>query len=446
MKLFQLKIKKIIGVIISVLVSVSVQAQTEIAEELKADINRAAGMFYTRPVGKMPKDTPPPAGKKPFYINHYGCPGAYYLDKSEYYTETYDIFAKADSLGKLTKLGQDVFRRISLLCDNAKDRYGELTAKGAQQTRGLVKQMVERFPDMFTPNGYYSVRSIVENRCILTMQESLLQLSSMQQPLVARSKTSQQEKSFMNPEDKQLTDQRLDSLTKVRYERFRLLNSDDGRLMGSLFNDQNYVITNIDVTELSKRLFILAGDIQHANVPGLVTLYDIFTPQEIHRQWRNQNAWHYINYGGCTLNGGYQAYLQRALLRNMMHMGDSMMSRYSPLMHLRYTHATVVMSLACLMDLDGYGLHTDNLDSLEYYGWANYRIAPLGGSIEMIHYRSERGDPDVLVKVLLNGHEARLPIESDCAPYYHWNDVKRYYLRKLYRYENRRFNSNAKKK
>ena len=443
MNQFSVKVKTICWVIVSLLVSASVQAQTDVIKEMKADINRAAGMFYTRPVGKMPKDTPPPAGKKPFYINHYGCPGAYYLDKSEYYTETYAIFAKADSLGKLTPLGKDVFRRIRLLCEDAKGRYGELTEKGAQQSRALVKQMVERFPDMFTAKGYYSVRSVVENRCILTMQEGLLQLSAMQQPLTARSRVSFQEKPFMDPEDKLLTSQRLDSLTRVRYERFRLLNSDDGRLMGSLFNDQNYVITNIDASELTKQLYILAGDVQHTDIAGVVTLYDIFTPQELHRQWRRQNAWHYINYGGCTLNGGYQAYLQRGLLRNMMHMGDSVMKRYNPLMHLRYTHANVVMSLACLMDLDGYGLHTANLDSLEAYGWANYRIAPLGGSIEMIHYRSERGDPDVLVKVLLNGHEARLPIETDCAPYYHWNDVKRYYLRKLYRYESRRFNSKS---
>ena len=441
-----MRINKICVVIFFVTVSVSIQAQTEIARELKADINRYAGMFYTRSIEKSPKDTPPPAGKKPFYINHYGCPGAYYLDKSEYYTETYAIFAKADSLGKLTPLGKDVFRRIRLLCEDARDRYGELTAKGAQQSRALVKQMVERFPDMFTAKGYYSVRSVVENRCILTMQEGLLQLSAMQQPLTARSRVSFQEKPFMDPEDKLLTSQRLDSLTRARYERFRLLNSDDGRLMNALFNDQNYVITNIDANDLGRQLYILAGDVQHTDIAGVVTLYDIFTPQELHRQWRRQNAWHYINYGGCTLNGGYQAYLQRGLLRNMMHMGDSVMKRYNPLMHLRYTHANVVMSLACLMDLDGYGLHTANLDSLEAYGWANYRIAPLGGSIEMIHYRSERGDPDVLVKVLLNGHEARLPIETDCAPYYHWNDVKRYYLRKLYRYESRRFNSNAKKK
>ena len=430
MNQFSVKVKTICWVIVSLLVSASVQAQTDVIKEMKADINRAAGMFYTRPVGKMPKDTPPPAGKKPFYINHYGCPGAYYLDKSEYYTETYAIFAKADSLGKLTPLGKDVFRRIRLLCEDAKGRYGELTEKGAQQSRALVKQMVERFPDMFTAKGYYSVRS-------------LLQLSAMQQPLTARSRVSFQEKPFMDPEDKLLISQRLDSLTMARFDRFKMLNSDDGRLMNALFNDQNYVITNIDANDLGRQLYILAGDVQHTDISGVVTLYDIFTPQELHRQWRRQNAWHYINYGGCTLNGGYQPYLQRGLLRNMMHMGDSVMKRYNPLMHLRYTHANVVMSLACLMDLDGYGLHTENLDSLEAYGWANYRIAPLGGSIEMIHYRSERGDPDVLVKVLLNGHEARLPIETDCAPYYHWNDVKRYYLRKLYRYESRRFNSKS---
>ena len=446
MQLLSILRNRIFLVFVCALVTMNVQAQSEIAKELKADINRSAGMFYARPVGKMPKDTPAPKGKKPFYINHYGCPGSYYLDKKEYYTDTYATLAKADSLGKLTDLGKDVFRRVSLLYQDANGRFGELTAKGARQIRALTKERVERFPDMFTAKGYYSVRSIVENCCILSMQEGLLQLSSMQQPLVARSKSSYKEESFMDPKDPLLTSQRTDSLTMARYSRFVALNSNDGRLMGSLFNDQNYVITNIDAATLSKQLYILAGDIQHTDIAGLVTLWDIFTPEEIHRHWRRQNAWHYINYGGCTLNGGYQAYLQRSVLRNMIHMGDSMMVRYNPLMHLRYTHSNVVMSLACLMELDGYGLHTANLDSLEAYGWANYRIAPLGGSIEMIHYRSERGDPDVLVKVLLNGHEARLPIETDCAPYYHWNDVKRYYLRKLYRYENRRFNFNAKRR
>jgi hypothetical protein len=120
------------------------------------------------------------------------------------------------------------------------------------------------------------------------------------------------------------------------------------------------------------------------------------------------------------------------------------MGRTTPLMHLRFTNENAVMSLACLMELDGLGFHTSNLDSLEAYGWANYRISPLGGAINMVHYRSSIDDTDVLVKVIFNGHEAKLPIETDCAPYYHWRDVKRYYLRKLYRYENKRLHETSK--
>ena len=225
----------------------------QIEKEIKADINRAAGMFYARYTAKAPKDTPAPKGKKPFYINHYGCPGPYYLDKSEYYTQPYAIFTKADSLGKLTKLGKKVLRRITLMYQDAKDRDGELTVRGAQQSRTLVKQMMERFPDMLTPKGYYSVRSIVENRCIMTMQEGLLQLSAMQQPIVARSKASMQELRFMNPVDKELTSQRVDSLTRIAYDRFTDLNTNDNRLMSSLFNDMNYVMNNIDAFNLCKQ-------------------------------------------------------------------------------------------------------------------------------------------------------------------------------------------------
>ena len=43
-----------------------------IAKELMADPNRAAGNFNALPIGKKPKDTPAPGGNKPFYINHYG--------------------------------------------------------------------------------------------------------------------------------------------------------------------------------------------------------------------------------------------------------------------------------------------------------------------------------------------------------------------------------------
>ena len=416
-----------------------------VAEELKADPNRAAGSFYALPIGKMPKDTPAPKGKKPFYINHYGCPGSYYREIESIYKEPYDVFTKADSLGKLTKLGQDVKLRLDLLCRDSKDRIGELTTKGAEQIRELTRQMVLRFPDMFTPKGYYSCRSIVQNNCLMTLEEAMVQLSSMVQPAQLRNTASHREDRFMDPQDKVLEDMRWDSLTLAHYNRFLALNTGNARLMESLFTDQNFLIEQTDPELLSRQLIVLAGSIQHTDLAGAVTLYDLFTPTEILSHLKKLNAKYYIQYGACKLNGGTQPFMQRSTLRNMIHMGDSIQRRPNPVVHLRFTNESVVMALACLMELDDCGLQTSNLDALADMGWVTYRIAPIGGSIMMIHYRSEPGDPDVLVKVLLNGEEARLPIESDCAPYYHWEDVKRYYLRKLYRYENIRLNKEAMK-
>lgn len=419
-------------------------AQT-VAQDLQADPNRAAGMLYALPVSKTHKDAPAPGDKKPFYINHYGCPGSYYRETNTLYEEPYTVFAKADSLGKLTKLGKDVKLKLDLLRRDAKDRTGELTSKGAQQCRDLARQMVERLPSMFTPNGYYSGRSIVQNNCLMTLEETMVQLSSMVQPMKINMTTSHREDRFMDPQDKKLESLRWDSLTLDRYNRFLALNTGNARLMESLFTDQNFVINQVDPEQLSRQLFMLAGSIQHTDLAGHVTLYDLFTPAEIQSHWKKLNAKYYITNGACSLNGGTQPFMQRATLRNMIHMGDSMMKRPNPVVHLRYTSENVVMALACLMELDNCGLQTDNLDALGDMGWVNYRIAPLGGSIMMIHYRRDSDDPDVLVKVLLNGEEARLPIKTDCAPYYHWEDVKRYYLRKLYRYENIRLNEGLKK-
>lgn len=89
------------------------QAQ-DVVKELKADVNRSAGTNYSLPAVKVENDTPAPGGKKPFYINHYACPSSYYLQKEEYYDEPLEVFMKADSLGKLTKLDQDVLVKVLL--------------------------------------------------------------------------------------------------------------------------------------------------------------------------------------------------------------------------------------------------------------------------------------------------------------------------------------------
>ena len=416
--------------------AVGVTAQS-VADELREDVRRAAGMHYALTLQEV-YDTPPPAGKRPFYVNHYGCPSAYYLERPEFYDDPYRTLLRADSLGKLTETGKRALRKVAQLRREALDRTGELTEAGKLQAKELARQLTQRLPEMFTDSTFVDVRSIVQNHCLLTSGEAALQMSITHQPLGMKISASHRSQPWMNPQDKRLEALRDDSTAMVRYNEFAARwVPDNTHLMAALFNDAEYA-KSVDATTLSRQLFDLAGSTQYIEESGSketgFSLYDVFELEDLHRHWMRRNAWAYIRYGGCTLNGGHQPYIQRKPLWNLIHQCDSVMSLGFPVVHLRYTHESTVMSLICLLELNEFGLRTGQLDSLEALGWVDYRIAPLGGSMMMIHYRADKDDPDPLVRVLLNGREARLPIESDLAPYYHWKDVKRYYLRKLYAY------------
>lgn len=423
----------------------SLSAQSA-ADEIAAVPQRSAGICYSLPIDQQHTDTPAPDGKKPFYISHYGCSAAYYLENAKDYVGPIATLAQADSLDMLTPLGKDVLRRLRLVYEDAKLRAGELTAKGAQQMRQVTQEMVDRFPDIFTKGAIIDARSIVRNHNILSMQEAMTQIARACSPMDLRMKSSHSNDHWMDNRDTELEADRFNTETEACYQAFRQANIDDRRLMESLFTNTDYVKQHVDAAVLSDQIFAIVGTIQSTPLEGVVTLYDIFTPQELYHHWRIHNARNYIYYGGFTQNGGYQAYSQRAPLWSLLHMGDSIKNYDAPVAHLRYSSRAMMLSLICLMELNGFGLQTDDLDQLDKLGWVDYRIAPFGANVQVIHYRKDKTDEDILIKVLLNGKETRLPISSDCAPYYHWNDAKRYYLRKVYAYEKLRYDSKNKQK
>lgn len=423
----------------------TLQGQT-VAEEIQAKPERSAGIAYSLPAGIPPMDTPAPYGKKPFYISHYGSTAAYYLENHKDYEMPIATMAKADSLGMLTPLGKDVLRRLRLIYEDATHRSGELTHNGALQMQRQAQEMVARFPDIFKDGSLIDARSIVRNHNIMSMQAAMTQIARHNADMDLRIKSSHSNDAWMDVRDKELEADRFNAETEACYQAFKQANSNPQRLMESLFTDANYVKQHIDPFVLSDQIFVVANSIQNTLMKGTVTLYDIFTPQELYQHWRIRNARNYISYGGFEMNGGNQAFSQRAPLWNLLHMGDSIKTLNIPVVHLRYTSRVMMLSLICLMELNGYGLHTSDLDELDKQGWADYKIAPFGSNVQLVHYRKDKNDDDILVKVLLNGQETRLPIKTDCAPYYHWQDVKRYYLRKLYAHEKLRFDYKQKRK
>ena len=424
-------------IVIIALLYISIGLQAQIArDEIRKDIHYSASNYLAYPGPRQMKLTPAPSGKKPFYLSHYGRHGSRFLIEQNDYDFPYQILAKADSAGKLTPLGKDVLKRVMLLRAEADNHFGELTPLGAKQHQQIAKRMFERFPEVFEGKTNIDAKSTTVNRCILSMEYALLQLISMNPNLRVAHEAAKFDMWYMNYQDKKLNRQKMDSTIKVVFQDFLQKYDKSELLMEKLFNDMVYAKKQVDARELTSALFKLASNLQSTELRRKITLYDLFSDEEVYGYWKINNAWWYINFGGYTLNGSKQPYSQRMLLRRIIQEADSCIQMERPGATLRFGHDTMVLPLTCLLELDGYGLQTDNLESLERKGWLNYKIFPMGANVQFVFYRKDLQDKDVLVKVLLNENEVSLPVRSNTEPYYKWSDVRDYYLRKLDAYQN----------
>lgn len=424
-------------IVIIALLYISIGLQAQIArDEIRKDIHYSASNYLAYPGPRQMKLTPAPSGKKPFYLSHYGRHGSRFLIEQNDYDFPYQILAKADSAGKLTPLGKDVLKRVTLLRAEADNHFSELTPLGAKQHQQIAKRMFERFPEVFEGKTNIDAKSTTVNRCILSMEYALLQLISMNPNLRVAHEAAKFDMWYMNYQDKKLNRQKMDSTIKVVFQDFLQKYDKSELLMEKLFNDMAYAKKQVDARELTSALFKLASNLQSTELRRKITLYDLFSDEEVYGYWKINNAWWYINFGGYTLNGSKQPYSQRMLLRRIIQEADSCIQLERPGATLRFGHDTMVLPLTCLLELDGYGLQTDNLESLERKGWLNYKIFPMGANVQFVFYRKDLQDKDVLVKVLLNENEVSLPVRSNTEPYYKWSDVRDYYLRKLDAYQN----------
>lgn len=404
-------------------------------DDFKRDTHLSASNYLAYPGPTQGQLTPAPEGKHPFYISHYGRHGSRYLINPTEYSRPLEILKAAADAGKLTPLGMDVLRRVKMICDESEGRLGELTPLGGLQHRQIARRMFERFPEVFEGAANIDAKSTVVIRCILSMENELQELLLMNPLLNIRHDASYHDMWYMNFKDKELTSRRQNFETEKAYYAFVDKHRNYERAMEALFADHAYMKQNIDTWQLNNYLFKLASNLQSSELHKKITLYDIFTDDEIYSNWLINNARWYIEYGACPLNGGTQPFTQRNLLRTIIEEADSCIALVKPGATLRFGHETMVLPLTCLMELNDFGLQESNLEKLEGKGWLNYKIFPMGANIQLIFYRHDYSDKDVLVKVLLNENEARLPIKSNIEPYYKWSEVRKYYLSKINAYE-----------
>lgn len=409
-------------------------AQTVI-DLIKANPAYASCNYNTYPDTITAVYTPAPAGKKPFYFSHYGRHGSRYISSRSGFDIPFKMVALADSLNELTPTGQRVYQEMKLVMQDTEGRWGELTGYGRKQHRNIARRMARNFPEVFHPGARVQAYSTVVPRCIESMGTALIELLQEEPTLQVSQESSQRNQWFMNYQDRELRRQQMTPQIRKVYNEYITKYMGNTRLMELIFKNPDIVEEVVDEGQFNYYLMKMGLFQLNTHLYRNTYLLDIFQTDELYRMWQIDNALWYLQQGACKLNGGRQPYSQRHLLRRIIADADSCIRMADPGAQLRYGHETVLLPLVCLIGINGYDLETDDFSQLEAKGWWCSSVFPMGSNLQFIFYRSGLDDSDVLFKVLLNEEEARLPIQTDCAPYYHWNDFRTYCLDKLDRYK-----------
>ncbi|MBQ5922996.1 MAG: histidine-type phosphatase [Alistipes sp.] len=411
-------------------------AQTS-REEVMADINRAGGVYYgyTAPTAEY---TPSPKGYEPFYISHYGRHGSRYMGKDSQYDYPVSVLNKAHAAGKLTPLGEDVRERVLKVYAVAERRGGDLTQKGIRQHEEIATRMAQNFPELFKQKGLkVDVISSVYPRCLMSMAAFCDALKSQNPTLQITRDASNAKmeqihnlKSEWNPT---LSKEILEivwgenNIWRKRVYDYEREHIDFSRLLGTLFNDREYIRTQFNNRDLWRSLAEFALNIQCIDIED-VCLYDIFTKDELYEYWRTGNFAHYAKFGHYIYFHTISTETSK-ILKAIIAQIDKDLAAGTPSVSLRFGHDTCIFAISPFMGFPGSCAVSTDYDVINNE-WRNYRIAPMAANIQMIFYR-KKGCDDVLVRILHNEEEVRFDIESPTAPYYRWEDVKHLWLENI---------------
>ena len=403
-----------------------VNAQTTF-EEISADLNKAGGVYLAYPKVEA-KQTPAPKGYKPFYVSHYGRHGSRYLLGDGDYQWIIQLMTKADAVNGLTPLGKDVLQRLQLVWKETEGHGGDLTPLGVRQHQGIAERMSKNFPEVFRGKRQISARSTVVYRCAMSMVAFGDRLKGLNPQLDINYEMSEKYMSYLNYH----TD-RSNAFTHgekgpwvEEYRKFEAAQVKPDRLVNSLFSNADFIRCEVNPANLMWGLYWIAVDMQDIETP--LSFYDIFTAQEMFDLWQCVNYRFYICNANPLASKGLVMANAKSLVENIIESADSAMKNRSIAATLRFGHDGNVIPLLALLQIENFDVAVAGPAEV-YKHWCDFKATPMASNVQLVFF--ENKSRDVLVKFLHNEKEAHIPVKTDIWPYYHWNEVKEYYQKRL---------------
>lgn len=411
--------------LLSLFMAIPVIATPTSLEEIKKNRDKAGGIYYAYPVGEEGRPvTEAPAGYEPFYISHYGRHGSRYLISDNDYKRLRDRLNDARKAGALTPLGISMAERLDSVWVEAEGRGGELTPLGHRQHRGIARRMIQNYPTVFPDTADIFARSSVVMRCAHSMNSFCEGLKEVNPALDIPRESSQRHMYYLNyhtPQANHFT--RHGGPTTEPTRKFEEAQTHPDRLISAVFSDPEYVYNNVNPHDFMWDVYWVTVDMQNMESP--VRFDDVLTDEELFDLWQSFNYRFYATNCNLPAARGMLLDCAKPLLNNIIDRADEAIASGTAGADLRFGHDGNLIPLAALMDIEGCNASEGNAPDL-YKSYADFKVSPMAGNLQMVFFRNDAGD--VIVKFMLNEEEKSIPVATDIAPFYHWNDVKDYYL------------------
>ncbi|MCR4603449.1 MAG: hypothetical protein K5683_07970 [Prevotella sp.] len=411
--------KRLLLTLISGIVIITAAAQGIPAlEQLKANPRKAYGNDY--PYQQEPTQlTKAPRGYKPFYISHYSRHGSRYYWTDRLYKDLDTLMATAQRKQLLTTEGQAFYDKLKIVQDELATGVSELTQLGWEQHQGIARTMYNRFPEVFKKGGNVLAISSLSGRCVLSMSAFCQELVQCNPEIEIREQSSRFTLDGVVPSDNQNPHKRKFPKARPRFEKNRSKFKNDNNLrekvVARVFTSTEGLPGNAN--RIGSNLINLYTSLPNIGHEGMMG--DIITDEEMASQWEASNLGSYT----WVFEPQYEAI---PILEDIIKKADAVLNGQSDhIADLRFGHDTCLGPLTVLMGING--ADRDPEDPYEvkncYQNWETCKA----GNIQLIFYRNKKQPNEVLVKCLLNGKEATLPVSTEIAPYYKWLDVRSFY-------------------
>ncbi len=397
-------------------------AQKTALEEIRENPGKSGGVYYAYPVPTDVKLTPAPKGYKPFYISHYGRHGSRYMLNNNDYLRPLNTLNQAYEQGELTEKGVETLTKLWDIWDEADHHVDELAPLGKRQHRGIAERMYKNYPDVFKQKGVITARSTTSMRVALSMVAFIGRLTELNPKLNIDWETSNANMWYLNSHTDEYNQLKND------FNGWRKNHSDFGnrgipdetRFLTLLYKDPSK-----GPKGLMGQIFNIAVDLQDMETD--IDMFDLFTPEEMYELWKNENCWFFLCDGDSPLNKGTAIESCKTLLRHFINQADLAVQGKGDVATLRFGHDGNIIPLAAIMKLKDCDSNEPDVNKIDEK-WRDYYVSPMGANIQLIFYK-KKGSDDVLVKFLHNERETSIPVSTDIAPYYHWKDVRDFFIK-----------------